>query len=88
MTKKTVVVQNKTGLHARPAALFVQTANKYESKIEIEKEGKKINAKSIMGVMSLAVSCGTEITIYADGKDETEAIKDLTKLIESKFGEE
>lgn len=88
MTKKTVVVENKTGLHARPAALFVQTANKYESKIVIEAEGKSVNAKSIMGVMSLAVSCGTEIMICADGKDEEEAIKELTELIESKFGEE
>lgn len=88
MIKKVIIVKNKTGLHARPAALFVQTANKYESKIEIEKRGKRIDAKSIMGVMSLAVSCGTEISIYADGKDETKAIKALTKLIESKFGED
>jgi len=83
-----VIVKNKTGLHARPAALFVQAANKHKSEIFIEKQGKKVNAKSIMGVMSLAVSQGTEITISAHGEDEEEAVKNLVELIESKFGEE
>ncbi|MDI3480532.1 MAG: phosphocarrier protein HPr [Tepidanaerobacteraceae bacterium] len=88
MYEKSVVVKNKTGLHARPAALFVQTANKFKSEIYIEKEGKKVNAKSIMGVMSLAVSQGTEIMLSADGDDEREAVEKLIELIESKFGEE
>lgn len=88
MIEKSVVVKNKTGLHARPAALFVQTANKYSSEIYIEKEGKKVNAKSIMGVMSLAVSQGTEIKISAEGDDEQKAVDNLVELIESKFGEE
>ncbi|ADL07628.1 HPr family phosphocarrier protein [Thermosediminibacter oceani] len=88
MFEKTVVVKNKTGLHARPAAMFVQTANKFKSEIFLEKEGKKVNAKSIMGVMSLAISQGTTVTISAQGDDEKEAVEALVELIESKFGEE
>lgn len=88
MVQQIVTVKNKTGLHARPAALFVQAANKFKSEIFIEKEGKKVNAKSIMGVMSLAVSQGTQITISAEGEDEKEAVEKLVELIESKFGEE
>ncbi|HHX24390.1 MAG: HPr family phosphocarrier protein [Tepidanaerobacteraceae bacterium] len=88
MYQKNVTVMNKTGLHARPAAVFVQTANKFKSEIFIEKEGKKINAKSIMGVMSLAISQGTEITISAEGVDDQQAVDKLVELIESKFGEE
>lgn len=88
MYEKTVVVKNKTGLHARPAAMFVQTANKFKSEIFIEKEGKKVNAKSIMGVMSLAVSQGTTIAISAQGEDEKDAVEALVELVESKFGEE
>ncbi|MFO7152422.1 MAG: HPr family phosphocarrier protein [Bacillota bacterium] len=88
MYEKTVVVENKTGLHARPAAMFVQAANKFKSEIFIEKEGKKVNAKSIMGVMSLAVSQGTTIKISAQGEDEKQAVEDLVALVKSKFGEE
>ncbi|MCG0274808.1 MAG: HPr family phosphocarrier protein [Thermosediminibacteraceae bacterium] len=88
MYEKTVVVKNRTGLHARPAAMFVQTANKFKSEIFLEKEGKKVNAKSIMGVMSLAVSQGTTVTISAQGDDEKEAVEALVELVESKFGEE
>jgi len=88
MVQQKVIVKNKTGLHARPAALFVQAANKFKSEIFIEKQGKKVNAKSIMGVMSLAISQGTEITISAQGEDEKEAVSNLVDLIESKFGEE
>lgn len=88
MYEKTIVVKNKTGLHARPAAMFVQTANKFKSEIFVEKEGKKVNAKSIMGVMSLAVSQGTTITILAQGEDEKDAVEALVELVENKFGEE
>lgn len=88
MFQQNVTVKNKTGLHARPAALFVQTANKFKSEVFIEKEGKKVNAKSIMGVMSLAVSQGTVITVSAQGDDEKEAVNKLIELIESKFGED
>jgi phosphotransferase system HPr (HPr) family protein len=86
--EKTVTVKNKTGLHARPAAMFVQSAGKFASEIWIEKEGKKVNAKSIMGVMSLGVSQGTEIKIIAEGEDEREAVEKLSELINSNFGEE
>ena len=88
MFQQNVTVKNKTGLHARPAALFVQTANKFRSEVFIEKEGKKVNAKSIMGVMSLAVSQGTPIIVSAQGDDEKEAVNKLIELIESKFGED
>lgn len=88
MYEDTAIVSNKTGLHARPAALFVQAANKFKSEIFIEKEGKKVNAKSIMGVMSLAVSQGSSILISAQGEDEEEAVKKLIELVDSKFGEE
>ncbi len=81
MVKKTVVVQLKTGLRARPAALFVQEANKYSSEIFVEKEDKKVNAKSIMGIMSLAINSGAEITIIANGSDELQAVGSLEGLL-------
>ncbi len=79
--EKTVIVKRKAGLQARPAALFVQEANKFNSDIYIEKEGRKVNAKSIMGIMSLAVGSGKEITIIVDGKDETEALNALVEFV-------
>ncbi|AFK86365.1 MULTISPECIES: HPr family phosphocarrier protein [Thermoanaerobacterium] len=88
MTEKTVEIKNKTGLHARPAALFVQAASKFSSQIWVEKENKKVNAKSIMGIMSLGVAQGNTVKLIADGSDEQEAIKTLVDLIDSKFGEE
>lgn len=88
MVSKDLVIMNKTGLHARPASKFVQIANDYKCEIYIEKENTKINAKSIMGVMTLGASKGTKITIIAEGIDEKEAIKVLSELIQSKFGEE
>ncbi|SNX54826.1 HPr family phosphocarrier protein [Thermoanaerobacterium sp. RBIITD] len=88
MTEKTVEIKNKTGLHARPAALFVQAASKFSSQIWVEKENKKVNAKSIMGIMSLGVAQGNTVKLIADGSDEQEAIKSLVELIDSKFGEE
>jgi len=81
MTKQPVVVRLKTGLHARPAALFVQEANKFSSEIYVEKDGKKVNAKSIMGIMSLAISSGTEVTISAEGADEQQAVSTLALLV-------
>jgi catabolite repression HPr-like protein len=80
-TQKNVIVQLKTGLHARPAALFVQEANKFTAEIFVEKQDKKVNAKSIMGIMSLAISSGTEITISAEGNDAAEAVDALANLI-------
>lgn len=88
MIEKTVEIKNKTGLHARPAALFVQAASKFSSQIWVEKENKKVNAKSIMGIMSLGVAQGNTVKLIADGSDEQEAIKSLVDLIDSKFGEE
>ncbi len=81
MFKKTVQVQLKTGLHARPAALFVQEANKFVSDVFIEKEDKQVNAKSIMGIMSLAINTGSDITIIADGSDEEEAVNKLAEIV-------
>ena len=83
-----VKIINKLGLHARPAALLVQTASKYSSKIELEYNGTRVNAKSIMGVMMLAAACGSEIKIFADGDDAAESIAGIRFLIESKFDEE
>lgn len=81
MTKHPVIVKLKTGLHARPAALFVQEANKFSSEIFVEKDDKKVNAKSIMGIMSLAISTNTEVYISAVGSDEEQAVNALISLV-------
>jgi phosphocarrier protein len=85
--ERTFVIGNKLGLHARPAAVFVQTANRFEASLEIQKEDLKIDGKSIMGIMTLAAEMGSSITVRATGKDATEAMEALAKLIESNFGE-
>lgn len=82
MVEKQVSVQLKSGLQARQAALFVQEANRYNSDVYLEKEGKKVNAKSIMGIMSLAISKGTAVIISADGTDEETAVDALSALIQ------
>jgi catabolite repression HPr-like protein len=82
MIEQKVEVKLKTGLQARPAALFVQEANRFTSEVFLERNGKKVNAKSIMGLMSLAVSSGTEITLIADGTDEEEAVRHLTEFVQ------
>jgi catabolite repression HPr-like protein len=82
MLVKEVEVKLKTGLQARPAALFVQEANRFSSDVFLEKEGKKVNAKSIMGLMSLAVGSGAVISIITDGSDEEEAISTLSQFVE------
>jgi len=81
MASRPVVVKLKTGLHARPAALFVQEANKFSSEIFVEKNDKKVNAKSIMGIMSLAISSGTEVTITAEGPDAEQAVNALAEMV-------
>lgn len=89
MIKKDITIENKLGLHARPASLFVKTAGRFESEIKIEKDGIEVNGKSIMGVMMLAAEMGSQITIIADGSDENDAIDALVELIiERKFDEE
>ncbi|ESU34057.1 phosphate ABC transporter permease [Bacillus sp. 17376] len=82
MMEKQVEVKLKTGLQARPAALFVQEANRFSSDIFLEKDGKKVNAKSIMGLMSLAVSAGTSVNLIAEGNDEEEAVEKLAEYIQ------
>jgi len=85
---QTMMIKNKLGLHARPAALLVQEASKYKSKIEFENDGIKVNGKSIMGVMMLAAAFGSEISVIADGDDAEAALTGILALIESKFDEE
>lgn len=81
MVERSLVIKLKSGLQARPAALFVQEANKFQSEIFLTKDGKKVNAKSIMGIMSLALASGSEIVLEAEGKDESEAIEALASFI-------
>lgn len=81
MTKKDVTIQNEKGLHARPATLFIQKANYFKSSVWVENGDRKANAKSLLGVLSLAVSKGDVITLSAEGADETEAVAGLSKLI-------
>ncbi|MGD8631602.1 MAG: HPr family phosphocarrier protein [Gammaproteobacteria bacterium] len=88
MQQRPVTIINKLGLHARAAAKFVTTASGFSSNIDIEKDGQKVNGKSIMGVMMLAASRGTRLLIQADGEDEQEAVDSLEKLIGEKFGEQ
>lgn len=84
----TVVIENKSGIHARPASIFVQTATKFKSKVQIIAKGKTIDAKSILMIMSMGLVKGTEIVIKAEGDDAAEAVKTLKELVQSKFGEE
>ncbi len=87
MTKRDVIITNNIGLHARPATFFIQKANSYKSLIWIEKEDRKVSAKSLLGVLSLGIAQGMTITIIADGQDENEAIDGLVELIDTKFAE-
>jgi len=82
MVEKTVEVKMKTGLQARQAALFVQEANRFSADVFLKKDERQVNAKSIMGIMSLAVARGTSITLMADGVDEDKAIDTLSELVE------
>ena len=87
MIKKTTKVANRLGLHARPAALLVTTATKFESQFFISKNSIRVNGKSIMGVMMLAAEMGTELLLEVDGPDEIEAMEEIIKVIVSGFGE-
>ncbi len=87
MFSKEVVVQNQVGLHARPATFFIQKANEFKSSIWVEKDERKVNAKSLLGVLSLGITKGTAITIMADGADEEGAVNTLVDLIASNFVE-
>jgi phosphocarrier protein HPr len=88
MIQKNTKVQNRAGLHARPAALIVQAAGQFESSIFIEKDSEKINAKSIMGLLTMGAAYGTDLVITAEGPDEEDAANALVGLFESRFEEE
>ena len=87
MYSKMAMVNNQVGLHARPATFFIQKANEFKCSIWVEREERKVNAKSLLGVLSLGIVKGTGITLIADGSDEEEAIEALIKLISSDFAE-
>lgn len=85
MCVKDVVIQNQVGLHARPATFFIQKANEFKSSIWVEKDERKVNAKSLLGVLSLGIVGGTTIKIIVDGSDKKEALDALVALVESGF---
>ncbi len=87
MQVKQLTIVNKLGLHARAAAKFVKLASEFESEIMLIREGRRVNGKSIMGVMMLAAACGTTLEVEADGPDEAEAIRRLEELVAERFGE-
>ena len=87
MYVKEVTVENQVGLHARPATFFIQKANEYKASIWVEKEERRVNAKSLLGVLSLGIVGGTTIRIIADGTDEQAAVDGLVKLVNSGFTE-
>ena len=87
MITKEVVISNQVGLHARPATFFIQKANEFKASIWVEKDDRRVNAKSLLGVLSLGIVKGTAITIIADGSDEEEAVAALSALIVSDFAE-
>ena len=87
MITKEVVINNQVGLHARPATFFIQKANEFKSSIWVEKDERRVNAKSLLGVLSLGIVKGTTINLIADGPDQDEAIDTLSALIDSDFSE-
>ncbi|CAA7600119.1 Phosphotransferase system, HPr histidine phosphorylation site [Acididesulfobacillus acetoxydans] len=87
MRTETVTILNETGLHARPASLFVQTASRFKAEVSLEKSGKRVTAKSILGVLSLGVTQGDQVVLTCVGPDEEEALGQLVELVHSKFGE-
>ena len=87
MYSKETVVNNQVGLHARPATFFIQKANEFKCSIWVEREERKVNAKSLLGVLSLGIVKGTAINLIADGSDEKEAVEALVNLISSDFAE-
>jgi len=87
MISRDVTIQNNVGLHARPATFFIQKANSFKSSIWVEKEERRVNAKSLLGVLSLGITKGMTITLIADGSDEEDALDGLTTLINTGFSE-
>ena len=87
MVTQEVTINNEVGLHARPATFFIQKANEFKSGIWVEKDERRVNAKSLLGVLSLGITKGTTITLLVDGSDEKEAIAALSELVSGNFGE-
>ena len=87
MVTQEVTINNEVGLHARPATFFIQKANEFKSSIWVEKDERRVNAKSLLGVLSLGITKGTTITLLADGSDEKEAVAALSELVSGNFGE-
>jgi phosphocarrier protein HPr len=85
---KDMTVVNKLGIHARPAALFVKTANRFGCEITVQKDGETVNGKSIMGMMMLAAGPGSKLTVHAEGQDATKALNELEELLKRKFDED
>ena len=87
MISRSITIRNSVGLHARPATFFVQKANSFKSSIWVEKEDCRVNAKSLLGVLSLGIAQGAEVTLIADGSDEAAAIDGLVDLVEKELGD-
>ena len=87
MISRDITIQNSVGLHARPATFFIQKANSYKSSIWVEKDERRVNAKSLLGVLSLGITKGMTVTLIADGADEVEALNGLEELIDSGFND-
>ena len=87
MVKKEVIVTNNIGLHARPATFFIQKANTYKSSVWVEKDERKVNAKSLLGVLSLGIAKGMVVTLVADGQDEKDAVDGLVNLVQTGLAE-
>ena len=87
MTKE-LAIQNRLGLHARPSAMFVKTCNRFRCEIWVEKDGERVNGKSIMGLMMLAAGLGSRLTITCEGDDEVSAMEEIEKLLDRKFEED
>ncbi|NLK39727.1 MAG: HPr family phosphocarrier protein [Clostridiales bacterium] len=85
MKSRRVTIQNSVGLHARPATFFIQKANSYKSSIWLEKDDRRVNAKSLLGVLSMGIVKGTTVTLFADGPDEDQALEGLADLIDKDF---
>lgn len=86
--EKEIVIQNRNGLHARPAAMFVKISSRYRSEVWVEKDGERVNGKSIMGLMMLAAGKGSTLNVIAEGSDAGKVIEEIENLVETKFGEE
>jgi phosphocarrier protein len=87
MISRTITIRNRAGIHARPAALIVQTANQYQAQVFFEKDTNRINGKSIMGIITLGATYNSTLTLITDGEDENEALEAIALLFENKFEE-